>query len=171
MAELVHLTKVKVHKEPGKGKVKKAFIEGFPQPIRMGLHGGVKKFYKVESEEDLPTTLDYVVAALGSCLTGTLGSALEARSIPVGPDDLSADVEGHIENVESKPLITHVRVKYHLRVPKGKEDEARRVVDNHEKFCAVSQSLRRGIAVDWEADITESETSTSSLVSAHGKTP
>jgi len=90
MGDLVHLTKVKVHKEPGKGKVKKAIIEGFPQPIRMGLHGGVKKFYKVESEEDLPTTLDYVVAALGSCLTGTLGSALEARSIPIGADDLSA---------------------------------------------------------------------------------
>lgn len=155
MGELVHLTKVKVFKEPGKGKVKKAYIEGFPEPVRMGLHGGVKKFYKVESDEDLPTTLDYVVAALGSCLTGTLGSALEARSIPIGPDDLSAEVEGHIENVENKPLITRVHVKYHLKVPKGKKGEVERIVETHERFCAVSQSLRRGITVELEADIGE----------------
>jgi uncharacterized OsmC-like protein len=96
-----------------------------------------------------------VVAALGSCLTGTLGSALEARSIPIGPDDLSAEVEGYIENVEGKPLITRVHVKYNLKVPKGKNGEAKRIVDNHEKFCAVSQSLRRGIAVELEADIRE----------------
>lgn len=155
MGELVHLTKVKIYKEPGKGKVKKAIIEGFPQPIRMGLHGGVKKFYRVESEEDLPTTLDYVVAALGSCLTGTLGSALEANSIAIGPDDLSAEVEGYIENVENKPLITRVLVKYHLKVPKGKKDQAERIVDNHEKYCAVSQSLRRGIAVELKAEVGE----------------
>ena len=104
----------------------------------------------MESEEDLPTTLDFVVAALGSCLTGTLGGALGARSIPIGPDDLSAEVEGYIENVESKPLITRVLVKYHLKVPKGKKGEAERIVGNHEKVCAVSQSLRRGIAVELE---------------------
>ena len=155
MGELVDVTKVRVEKEPGKGKVKKAFIEGFPQPIRMGLHGGVKKFFHVESEEDLPTTLDYVVAALGSCLTGTLGSALEARSIPVGPDNLSAEVEGYIENVENKPLITRVHVKYRLKVPQGKKAEAERAVGNHEKSCAVSQSLRMGIAVEIEAEIDE----------------
>jgi uncharacterized OsmC-like protein len=155
MGELVHCSKVTIYKEPGKGKVKKAFFEGFPQPVRMGLHGGVKKFYRVESEEDLPTTLDYVVAALGGCLTGTLGGALEARPIPIGPDDLSAEVEGYIENVEGKPLITRVHVKYHLKVPKGKKGEAEKIVENHEKFCAVSQSLRRGITVELEAEIVE----------------
>jgi len=64
MGELVHVSKVKVYKEPGKGKVKKAYIEGFPEPIRMGVHGGIKKFFGVESVEDLPATLDYLVAAV-----------------------------------------------------------------------------------------------------------
>jgi uncharacterized OsmC-like protein len=155
MSELVHLSKVKISKEPGKGKVKKIQFEGFPETIRMGLHGGVKKFYKVESDEDLPTTLDYVVAALGSCLTGTLGSALEARSISLGPDDLTTEVEGHIEKVEGKPLLTRVHLKYHVKVPKGKKAEAERTVETHERFCAVSQSLKRGITVDLEADIQE----------------
>lgn len=153
MGETVHISRVKVYKEPGHGKVKKAFIEGFPEPIRMGLHGGVKKFFHVQDGEDLPTTLDYLVAALGSCLTGTLGSALEACSIPIAADGLSADVEGTIENVEKKPLVTQVHVKYHLKVPKGKRAEAQRVLDHHEKYCAVSQSLRHGIEVDWEGEI------------------
>jgi uncharacterized OsmC-like protein len=155
MSELVHCSKIKIQKEPGKGKVKRAFIEGFPEPIRMGLHGGVKKFYRVESGEDLPTTLDHVIAALGGCLTGTLSSALEARPIPVSPDDLYAEVTGHIENVEGKPLITRVSVKYRLKVPKGRKGDAERIVENHEKFCAVSQSLRRGISVEIEAEIEE----------------
>src|SRR2546430_17704979 len=79
MGELVHVSKVKVYKEPGKGKVKKAYIEGFPEPIRMGVHGGIKKFFGVESGEDLPATLDYLVAAVGSCLTGTLAGWWEKR--------------------------------------------------------------------------------------------
>lgn len=40
----------------------------------------------MKSEEELPATLDYLVAALGSCLTGTLASALEACSIPSEPN-------------------------------------------------------------------------------------
>ena len=34
---------------------------------------------------------------------------------------VSAEVEGYIENVESKPLITRVHVKYRLKVPKSKK--------------------------------------------------
>ena len=75
-----------------------------PQPIRMGLHGEVKNFYNGESPEDLTTSLD--CSYPGNCLTGTLGAALDTRSIGTGPDDLSAQVEGYIEKVENKPLIT-----------------------------------------------------------------
>ena len=41
-------------------------IESFPEPVRYGVHGGVKKFYGVEPEEDLPTTLDHVIAAVAT---------------------------------------------------------------------------------------------------------
>jgi len=155
MNGLVQLTKAKVYREPGHGKVKKSVIEGFSTPIRMGVHGGVKEFYRIQSDEDLPTTLDYVITALGSCLTGTFGSALEARQIEFAADDFYADVEGYIENVENKPLITRVHVKYHIKVPKGRKAEVERIVSNHEKVCAVSQSLKRGIMVECEADIAE----------------
>ena len=155
MSELVHVSKVKVYKEPGKGKVKRAYIEGFPEPILTGVNGGIKKFYGVKSEEELPATLDYLVVALGSCLTGTLAGALEARSIPSEPDKITAEVEGYIENVENKPLITRVKVKYRLKVPKGQRAEAQRAVDHHEKNCAVSQTIRHGIALEFEAEIEE----------------
>jgi uncharacterized OsmC-like protein len=155
MGEIVHVSKIKVTKEPGKGKVKQAHIEGFPQPLRMGVNGGIKKFYGIETDEELPATLDYVVAAVGSCLTGTLAGALEGRSISTDLGKLSADVEGTIEGIEGKPLITRVHVKYKLKVPKGKRAEAQRAVDHHDKLCAVSQSIRRGFTIDWESEIEE----------------
>jgi len=53
-------------------------------------------------------------------MTSTPAGAPEARGIPSHPDKMLAEVKGTIENVESKPLITRIRVKYHLKVPKGK---------------------------------------------------
>ena len=61
MGEIVHVSKVRITK--GKGPVREAFIENFP-PVRYGLHGGIKKFYGAEPEEELPATLDHVVAAV-----------------------------------------------------------------------------------------------------------
>src|SRR2546427_3801572 len=101
MGKLVHVSKVKVYKEPGKGKIKKAYIEGFPEPIRMGVHGGIKKFFGVESGEDLPATLDYLVAAVGSCLTGTLAGALGGRLVSCEPGKGGGVVVRYIEKMES----------------------------------------------------------------------
>ena len=64
MGTLVHLSKVRV--VPEKRTIKQAFIEPFPQAIRTGVHGGVKAWYKADVPEELPTTLDHVVAAVGS---------------------------------------------------------------------------------------------------------
>jgi len=64
MGELIHVSKMKIIKEPGKDKVKRAYLEGFLEPLRMGVHGGIKKFYGVEPEEDLPATLDHIIAGV-----------------------------------------------------------------------------------------------------------
>jgi hypothetical protein len=64
MGDLVHRSKV--HIIPEQPGVKQAFVEPFPQPIRTGMHGGVKDWYRATPEEELPTTLDHVVAAIGS---------------------------------------------------------------------------------------------------------
>ena len=63
MGEIVHVSHVKIVKD--KGPLRRAYIENFPEPVRYGLHGGIKKFYGVEPPEDLPATIDHVVAAVG----------------------------------------------------------------------------------------------------------
>lgn len=88
-------------------------------------------------------------------MTGTLAGALEARGIPSNPDKLVADVEGTIENVEGRPRITKIKVKYSLKIPKGKKAEAERAIAIHDAGCPASQSVQRGIQVEWEGDVTE----------------
>ena len=88
-------------------------------------------------------------------MTGTLAGALEARGIPSSPDKLVAAVEGTIENVEGRPLITKIRVKYALRIPVGKRAEAERAIAIHDSRCPASQSVQRGITVEWEGEILE----------------
>jgi hypothetical protein len=40
-----------------KGPARRACIEGFSDPIRHGVHRGIRKFHGVESEEELSATL------------------------------------------------------------------------------------------------------------------
>ena len=88
-------------------------------------------------------------------MTGTLAVALAARKIPTQPDRLSSEVEGIIENVDGKPLITTIKVRYKVRVPKGKREEALRAIEVHERGCPASQSVRRGIAIEWDGEVSE----------------
>jgi uncharacterized OsmC-like protein len=88
-------------------------------------------------------------------MTGTLAGALAARKIPTQPDRLSSEVEGFIENVDGKPLITKIKVHYKVKVPPGKREEARRAIDVHEKGCPASQSVQRGIAIEWDGEVVE----------------
>ncbi len=84
-----------------------------------------------------------------------MGSALDARGIKSSPDNLVAHVEGIIENVDGVPLITTIRVRYTCRIPKGKRAEAERALNVHEKGCPASQSVRRGINVEYTAEFEE----------------
>ena len=159
MTSLLQLSKVALHKETGNNKIKTARFEGFPDVVRMGVHGGVARFFGIEPNEPLPSTLDYVVAALGGCLTGTVAAALEARGIPADPDHLSVEAEGRIEEVGGKMLLTNVSLRYRLKVPKEKRASVERALEHHEEICAVSASLRRGIAIDWQSEIEEESAS------------
>lgn len=88
-------------------------------------------------------------------MTGTLAVALAARKIPTQPNRLSSEVEGIIENVDGKPLVTRIKVHYKVSVPKGKREEALRAIEVHEKGCPASQSVRRGIAIEWDGQVEE----------------
>ena len=88
-------------------------------------------------------------------MTGTLAGALAVRKIPSYPDRLESEVEGFIENVDGKPLITRIKVHYKLKVPPGKREDALRAIEVHEKGCPASQSVQRGIAIEWDGEVTE----------------
>jgi hypothetical protein len=61
MGEIVHTSRIKIVRE--KGPTRRAMIEGFDKPVYYGVHGGIKRFYKIEPEEEHAATLDHIVAA------------------------------------------------------------------------------------------------------------
>ncbi len=153
--KVAHVSKVKVHKEPGNSKIKRIQIEGWPEVTRMGVHGGIAEFFKVKPDEPMPSTLDYLVAAIGGCMTGTIGSALEGRGLQADPEHLEAHTEGILEDVDGKLLCTHVTVSYRIKVPKDKREAAERALQFHGDRCPVSESVKRGITVEWKSEIVE----------------
>ncbi len=62
MGELVHTARIKIRQR--QRPLREAYIEGFPEPLRFGTHGGYASFYKAQPAEPLPTTVDHLVAAL-----------------------------------------------------------------------------------------------------------
>ena len=51
----------------------------------MGIHGGIAQYFKLSPDEPMASTLDYIVAAVGGCMTGTVAGALEARGVRADP--------------------------------------------------------------------------------------
>lgn len=64
-------------------------------------------------------------------------------------------MEGDIENIDGKPLVTRIHVTYHVKVPRGKRGEAERAMEVHERGCPAAQSVKRGIAIEWKGEIVE----------------
>lgn len=84
-----------------------------------------------------------------------MGGALDARGIKSSPDNLVAEVEGVIENVDGMALVTKIKVHYRCRIPRGKRGDAERALAVHERGCPASQSVQRGIAVEYTAEFEE----------------
>jgi len=172
MAKLIHTSKVKIHKEPGKSKIKRAEIEGFPGALRMGVHGGIAQYFKLSPDEPMASTLDYIVAAVGGCMTGTVAGALEARGVRADPEKLQVEAEGKIEDVDGKMILTGIKLRYHLKVPADKRATVERALEHHEGLCAASESVRRGITVEWESEIeeeAEADPSKTAATASHAK--
>jgi len=64
MGEVVHTSHSRIVREDG--PTRKAVIEGFPGDVHYGVHGGIKKFYKMEPKEEHPATLDHIVTAVAA---------------------------------------------------------------------------------------------------------
>ena len=118
MSKLIQTSKVRVQKEPGNSKIKSVEIEGFPGKIRMGVHGGIAKYFKLSPDEPMASTLDYIVAAVGR-LHDRYGRRVPLRraAFPADPDKLQVEAEGKIEDVDGKMILTGIKLHYRLKVP------------------------------------------------------
>jgi hypothetical protein len=74
-------------------------------------------------------------------MMGTLAAALAGKKIPTPEALYWADVEGHIENVDTVLKITRINVLYHLKVPPGKANDAREAFSSYLTFCPAAQSV------------------------------
>ncbi|HEY7726245.1 MAG TPA: OsmC family protein [Anaeromyxobacteraceae bacterium] len=88
-------------------------------------------------------------------MMGTLATVLARRKIPTFQERFRADVEGDIEDVDGVMRITKIRVKYTLKVPKGKTEDAREALKVYERECPAAMSVKAAIAISDSADITE----------------
>jgi hypothetical protein len=64
MGRLVHRSVSRIVRE--KGPTRRAVIEGLPGEVKYGVHGGIKKFYGIEPEEEHPATLDHIISAVAA---------------------------------------------------------------------------------------------------------
>jgi len=86
---------------------------------------------------------------------GTLAGVLAGKKIPTPEDRYWADVEGDIENVSNILKITRIRVTYHLKVPRGKSEEAREGLSSYLARCPAAQSVMGCIGIIDQAVIEE----------------
>ncbi len=88
-------------------------------------------------------------------MMGTLATVLAGMKIPTFGDRFRADVEGDIEDVDGVLRITRIRVKYSMKVPPGREEDARSALGIYLEKCPGAMSVKGAIEISDSADITE----------------
>jgi len=72
---------------------------------------------------------------------GTLARFLAGKQIETPQENFWADVEGDIEAVNGVLKITRIRVTYHVKVPPGKEEDAKQALSVYLTGCPAAQSV------------------------------
>ena len=70
-------------------------------------------------------------------------------------ENLTAEVEGDIAEVDGVLRITQIRLRYHFQVPADLRDKATRALETYAEKCPAYQSIKRCIDCTWEAEIEE----------------
>ena len=70
-------------------------------------------------------------------------------------ENLVADVEGDIEDVEGVLKITKIRLHYRLKIPAGSNDQVHRVLAHYADKCPAYQSVKGCIDCSWDVEVEE----------------
>ena len=68
---------------------------------------------------------------------------------------LIAQVEGDIEDVEGVLRITKIRLRYQMKIPKGKREDVEMALATYSKNCPAYQSIKGCIDCSWTSEIEE----------------
>ena len=90
-------------------------------------------------------------------MMGTLAAVLASKKIPTYSDRYRADIEGEIEDVDGVMKIARIRVRYTLKAPPGKSDEAREALGAYLTQCPAAMSVSGCIQLSHVIDVTELE--------------
>ena len=70
-------------------------------------------------------------------------------------ENLTAEVEGDIEDVDGVLKITQIRLHYRIKAPAGKRESIERLLDHYAEACPAYQSVKGCIDCSWTAEIVE----------------
>ena len=70
-------------------------------------------------------------------------------------ENLVADVEGDIEEVDGVLRITSIRLHYRLTAPAGSREKIERALSSYAEKCPAYQSVKDCIDCSWDAEIDE----------------
>ncbi len=132
------------------GPDKMVWLPSEQRPVPMGMHDELAEHYHAApgSFEPRASTLDYVVGAVGACLTGTFKRALSARGVTISPGDLRAEAIGQIVVEGDVPVIRSIEVRYTLNgTSEDEHEKIQRAHAVHHRACAVSRSVDRAIDI------------------------
>ena len=90
-------------------------------------------------------------------MMGTLAGLLAKRQIATDEGHYLASVEGDIEDVNGVLKITQIRVHYDIKVPPGKEEDARHAFERYLPYCPGAQSVIGCIDIEHDATIKEEQ--------------
>ena len=76
------------------------------------------------------------------------------RGIPAA-NNLVAQVEGDIEDIDGVLKITKIRLKYRFKIPPGTREKVDRALASHAEKCPAYQSVKGCIDCTWDAEIEE----------------
>lgn len=153
MSEIIYTSNIKIERK--KGSLRYAYLPALEQPVKFGVHGGIAKHYGVDEKINEPhaATIDYLIASVGGCLTGTFGGALMARKIDADNDKLSSEVVGEVILEDNVLVIKNIKVKYQLYADKENIKTIERVHKIHKDYCAIYKSVYKAIHITTELEI------------------
>lgn len=129
--------------------VKLALVENYLFQIDFGEFGDLLS----DEPEPLgkgegPNPARLLAASVANCLAASLVFAI--RKYKEEPGKVTAEVKGAVTRVDGRFRIEKMQVRIQLGTANENLPHLSRVLEQFEDFCIVTQSVRKGIAVDIE---------------------